>query len=41
MATPRAQVTLDHLYRDQLVAMARFLNMNAFAPTCAAQRLQP
>ena len=26
-------VTLDHLYRDQLVAMARFLNMNAFAPT--------
>ena len=26
-------VTLDHLYRDQLVAMARFLGMNAFAPT--------
>ena len=26
-------VTLDHLYRDQLVAIARFLGMNAFAPT--------
>jgi len=26
-------VTLDHLYRDQLVAMAQFLNMNHFAPT--------
>jgi len=26
-------VTLDHLYRDQLVSMARFLGMNAFAPT--------
>ena len=28
-----SQVTLDHLYRDQLVAMAQFLNMNHFAPT--------
>lgn len=26
-------VTLDHLYRDQLVAMAQFLGMNHFAPT--------
>ena len=26
-------VTLDHLYRDQLVSIARFLAMNAFAPT--------
>ena len=26
-------VTLDHLYREQLVAIAQFLGMNAFAPT--------
>jgi len=26
-------ITLDHLYRDQLVAMAKFLNMNHYAPT--------
>ena len=26
-------VTLDHLYRDQLVAMAQFLGMNHFTPT--------